>query len=123
MAATRKTHSPEFKAKLVVEVLKEQQTVQEITASHDLNPNLLFKQRKEFLDHPERVFGSASLAAATGANPWRGDAPMSASRDDGAAEPGARLAEETPRSDALRGCRRSFRVIQIGAGNSVLFLM
>ena len=39
MAATGKTHSPEFKAKLVVEALKEQRIVQEIAAEHDLNPN------------------------------------------------------------------------------------
>lgn len=56
MAATRKTHSPDFEVKLVVEALKEQRTVQEIAAKRDLNPNLLFKWRKEFLDHLERVF-------------------------------------------------------------------
>ena len=60
--ATRKRYSADFKAKLVIEALKEQRTVQEIAADHGLNPNLLFKWRKEFLEHPERVFDEKKRA-------------------------------------------------------------
>ena len=60
--ATRRQYSADFKAKLVIEALKEQRTVQEIAADHDLNPNLLFKWRKEFLEHPERVFDEKKRA-------------------------------------------------------------
>ncbi len=56
MTRSRKQYSPEFKARLVVEALKEQKTVQEIASENDINPNLLFRGRKEFLEHPERVF-------------------------------------------------------------------
>jgi putative transposase len=48
--------------KLVIEALKEQRTVQEIAADYGLNPNLLFKWRKEFLEHPERVFDEKKRA-------------------------------------------------------------
>lgn len=60
--ATRKRYSADFKSKLVIEALKEQRTVQEIAADHGLNPNLLFKWRKEFLEHPERVFDEKKRA-------------------------------------------------------------
>lgn len=53
---TRKSYTPEFKARVAIEALKEQRTVNEIAADNDLNPNLVFKWRKELLDHPERVF-------------------------------------------------------------------
>ena len=56
MASERKRYSPEFKARVVIEALKEEKSVNEIAADNDLNPNLVFKWRKQFLDHPERVF-------------------------------------------------------------------
>ncbi|MEF9876757.1 MAG: transposase [Gordonibacter sp.] len=56
MAQKRRQYSPEFKARLVVEALREQKSVQEIASDNDINPNLLFKWRKELLEHPERVF-------------------------------------------------------------------
>ena len=56
MASERKQYSPEFKARVVIEALKEERGVNEIAADNGLNPNLVFKWRKQFLDHPERVF-------------------------------------------------------------------
>ena len=61
MAAMRKTHSPEFKTKPVVETLKDQRTVLEIAAELDLNQNLLFKWHKEFLDHLDHESEAESI--------------------------------------------------------------
>lgn len=99
MAATRKTHSPEFKAKLVVEALKEQRTVQEIAAEHDLNPNLLFKRRKEFLDHPERVFDMKRR----GDEAKRKEAEVEAERDEMLRKIGAPTLE---RDYLRRSCKK-----------------
>lgn len=60
--ATRKRYSADFKAKLVIEALKEQRTVQEIAADYGLNPQLAHQWRKEFLEHPERVFDEKKRA-------------------------------------------------------------
>lgn len=56
MATKRRKFTPEFKGRIVVEVLKEEKDVNTIAAEHDLNPNLVRKWRQEFIDHPERVF-------------------------------------------------------------------
>jgi transposase-like protein len=56
MAKKRRQFSPEFKGRIVVEVLKEEKDINTIATEHDLNPNLIRKWRQEFLDHPERVF-------------------------------------------------------------------
>lgn len=77
MAKSRKQHSPEFKARLVVEALKEQRTVQQIASDNGINPNLLFKWRKEFLDHPERVFDEGRREA----DARRKEAQVEAERD------------------------------------------
>lgn len=54
--AKRRSFSPEFKGKIVIEVLKEERDINAIASEHDLNPNHIRKWRQEFLDHPERIF-------------------------------------------------------------------
>lgn len=43
----RITHSPEFKAKLVLEVLRGNSTIQEIASANNLSPNLLTRWKSE----------------------------------------------------------------------------
>jgi transposase-like protein len=45
-----------FKVKVVLEVLKEERTLSEIAAEHDLNPNQLANWRREFLEKAPEVF-------------------------------------------------------------------
>lgn len=52
----RKTYTPEFKVKIVLDVLKEERTVEEIASEHDLNPNMVRSWRKEFLSNASNVF-------------------------------------------------------------------
>ena len=56
MAAKKRSFSPEFKAKVVIETLKEEDTLAQVAGKYGLNPQVLARWRKEFLEHPERVF-------------------------------------------------------------------
>lgn len=59
MAGRRRKYDAQFKAKLVVESLKEERSVNEIAAEHDINPNLLRKWREELVIHADRVFDTS----------------------------------------------------------------
>ena len=53
---SRKTYSPEFKAKVVLEVIQGERELGEIAASYNLNPNMLRAWKKEFIENAGRVF-------------------------------------------------------------------
>ena len=53
---TRGKYSPEFKAKLVLEVLRGERELGVIAAEHNLNPNMLRNWKAEFLEHASSVF-------------------------------------------------------------------
>jgi len=52
----RNRHSPEFKAGVVIEVLREEGTVNEIAARHGINPVMLARWKTEFLDRASDIF-------------------------------------------------------------------
>lgn len=52
----RTHHTPEFKAKIVLEILSEQSTMNEIAARYGLSPVLLSRWKKEFLERASEVF-------------------------------------------------------------------
>lgn len=54
-----KPHSAEFKARLVLELLRGAKTVNEIAAEHDLNPNLARNQKAKVESELSRVFSAA----------------------------------------------------------------
>ena len=56
MSRTKRTFSPEFKAKLVLEVLKGEKELNVIATENDIQPNLLRNWKKEFLDKASVVF-------------------------------------------------------------------
>lgn len=56
MSRTKRTFSPEFKAKLVLEVLNGEKELNVITTENDIHPNLLRNWKKEFLDKASVVF-------------------------------------------------------------------
>jgi transposase-like protein len=47
--AMRKTYSPEFKAKVVREVLKEEKTLSQIAAAYEVHPNMVSQWRDQAL--------------------------------------------------------------------------
>jgi transposase len=52
----RKKHTAEFKTKVVLEVMREEQTVNEIAAKYELNPVMINRWKAEFLKRASMVF-------------------------------------------------------------------
>ena len=56
MKSKRKNHSSAFKAKVVIEALKEQKTIAELAMIYEVHPNQISSWKKEFLDNASEVF-------------------------------------------------------------------
>lgn len=56
----RMKHSPEFKAKVALAAIREQETVVEISRRFQLNANMVHKWKREALDNMAVVFGPAA---------------------------------------------------------------
>jgi len=56
MKKTRRKFTASFKTKVVLEALKERQTVQELAEKHKLHPNQISTWKKEFLANAEQAF-------------------------------------------------------------------
>ena len=54
--ATHTVYSPEFKAKIVIEVLEGARELEAIAADNQLNPNMVRKWKSEFLQKAGRAF-------------------------------------------------------------------
>jgi transposase-like protein len=52
----KRSYTSDFKAKLVLEVLREEQTLSEIASGYGINPNLLTRWKREFLENAPKVF-------------------------------------------------------------------
>src|SRR5690606_29944028 len=64
MGKLRRKHSPSFKAKVVLELLKETKSVSELASEYGVHPNLLHRWRREVLDSLPIVFSSKESWAA-----------------------------------------------------------
>jgi transposase-like protein len=56
----RRKFSAEFKAKVVIEALKERSSIEELARKHELHPNQISSWKKEFLEKASTVFTSES---------------------------------------------------------------
>jgi transposase len=56
MASNRRQYSAEFKTKVVLQVLSGEKTSSEICRTHKLNPAVLNRWRKEFLEQAPSIF-------------------------------------------------------------------
>lgn len=52
----RKSYSPKFKARLAVEAIREQQTINEIAGKHEIHPNQITQWKKRALDELPEIF-------------------------------------------------------------------
>jgi len=52
----RRNFTPEEKAKIVIEVLREEKTLNEIAAGHGVHPNQLRRWKAEFMQNAARAF-------------------------------------------------------------------
>lgn len=53
---SRRKFSADFKAKVVIEALKERSTIEELAKKHELHPNQITTWKKEFLSNAHTVF-------------------------------------------------------------------
>jgi transposase-like protein len=60
----KRKFSPEFKAKVVIEALKEHTTIEELARKYELHPNQISQWKKEFLARAASVFGSGDKGNA-----------------------------------------------------------
>lgn len=58
----RKKYSPDFKARVALAAIREQETLAEIARRFQLNPNMVHNWKKEVLDHMAVVFAPSSGA-------------------------------------------------------------
>lgn len=56
MSTKRRKYSSEFKAKVVFEVLKENETLSEIAGRHGIHPTQIAKWRRTLLDRAAEIF-------------------------------------------------------------------
>jgi len=56
MSKKRKTYSPEEKAKIVLEVLREESTLNEMATNYGVNPQLISRWKAEFIENMPAVF-------------------------------------------------------------------
>lgn len=58
----RTNYTPEFKSKLVLEILQGEKELNEIASLHNINPNMLRNWKKEFLENSNRAFDESRQA-------------------------------------------------------------
>ena len=59
---TRRTYTPEHKAKLVIEVLQGEKELNTIAAENSISPNMLRNWKAEFLENASRAFDGSRQA-------------------------------------------------------------
>lgn len=52
----RRNFTPEQKAKIVLEVLREEKTLNEIAAEYEIHPNMLSRWKAEFINNAAMIF-------------------------------------------------------------------
>jgi len=52
----RRSYTPNEKAKIVIEVLREEKTLNEIALEHEIHPNQLSRWKAEFMNNAGRAF-------------------------------------------------------------------
>ncbi len=59
----RTTHSPEAKARIVLEVLRGEETLNEIASKHNIHPNMLTRWKTQAISNLTQVFESETAKA------------------------------------------------------------
>lgn len=59
----RNTYKPEFKTKIVLELLREEKTVNQLAVEYELNPVMISRWKSEFLERASMVFEKGTSEA------------------------------------------------------------
>ena len=65
MKKSRRKFSPSFKAKVALEAIKDQLTLQEIASKFDIHPTQISTWKREFIENSSKAFESKSRADDT----------------------------------------------------------
>ena len=57
---TRRTHNPEFKARVALAALREDKTMAELCEQYELHPNQITEWKRQLLERAAEVFDSGS---------------------------------------------------------------
>lgn len=68
MKRTKRKLSASFKARVAVQAIKEQSSVQELAAKFELHPNQISTRKREFLDNAELAFKSKTEKEDSGSD-------------------------------------------------------
>ncbi len=63
MSKKKKTYSAEFKSKVVLELLSEEQTIAQIASKYEISAKSLIDWKKQFLDNASLVFDRVQKGA------------------------------------------------------------
>lgn len=56
MSKKRRNYPPEFKAQIVLELLREEKTVNELAAQHQISPVVISRWKADFMERAAEVF-------------------------------------------------------------------
>ena len=59
----RRMHSPEFKARIALEALRESKTMTELCQEHDLHANQIIDWKRQLIEGAKGVFGASAPKA------------------------------------------------------------
>jgi transposase-like protein len=68
MSKTRRSFSPEFKAQVVLQLLREENTVNELAAKHQISPVVIGRWKTEFMERASEVFAKGPSDAEQALN-------------------------------------------------------
>jgi transposase-like protein len=58
MKQTKKRYSPEFKARVAIEALKEHLTLSELVSKFGVNSSLIYRWKQEFISQSAEIFST-----------------------------------------------------------------